>query len=200
MANRFPESGVDKRLNTSDFDAPPFPTTVFTDEEARTAYLNQSYLDVPFQSAFRRLSSDTISDVSILSADNEHTRHTGRLLSISHGKRLASRSPTPPTTWRLKCEVFWIRNKGLALVMIAQLFGVMMNVTTRLLELNGNHGPGMHPFQILFARMIGTLVLSVTYQWLAKVEHAPFGPRGVWKLLIARGFGGFFGVYGIYCQ
>ena len=49
------------------------------------------------------------------------------------------------------------------------------------------------PSQILFARMTGTLVLSGAYQWLAKVEHAPFGPRGVWLLLVARGVGGFFG-------
>ena len=73
-----------------------------------------------------------------------------------------------------------------------------MNVTTRLLEMDGAHGKGMHPFQILFARMSGTLILSSAYQWFAKVEHAPFGPREVWKLLLARGFGGFFGVYGMY--
>ena len=47
--------------------------------------------------------------------------------------------------------------------------------------------------QILFARMVGTLVLSFTYQWLAKVKDAPFGPKEVWTLLILRGVGGFFG-------
>lgn len=47
--------------------------------------------------------------------------------------------------------------------------------------------------------MIGTLILSGAYQWLARVEHAPFGPKEVRMLLIARGFGGFFGVYGMYC-
>jgi len=41
--------------------------------------------------------------------------------------------------------------------------------------------------------MTGTLVLSGIYQYLAKVERAPFGPREVWTLLIARGVGGFFG-------
>jgi len=41
--------------------------------------------------------------------------------------------------------------------------------------------------------MTGTLVLSGIYQWLAKVEHAPFGPKKVRKLLISRGVGGFFG-------
>lgn len=48
--------------------------------------------------------------------------------------------------------------------------------------------------------MTGTLILSGAYQWLAKVEDAPFGSREVRKLLIARGVGGFFGVYGMYCK
>ena len=84
--------------------------------------------------------------------------------------------------------------------------------------MDGRHGSGLHPFQvgstppcllllvcpteglaqILFARMTGTLILTSGYQWLAKVEHAPFGPRSVWGLLVARGVGGFFGVYGMY--
>ena len=41
--------------------------------------------------------------------------------------------------------------------------------------------------------MIGTLTLSFTYQWLARVRDAPFGPREVRDLLIVRGIGGFFG-------
>lgn len=48
--------------------------------------------------------------------------------------------------------------------------------------------------------MTGTLILSGTYQWMTKVEDAPFGSREVRKLLIARGVGGFFGVYGVYCE
>lgn len=48
--------------------------------------------------------------------------------------------------------------------------------------------------------MTGTLILSGIYQWMAKVENAPFGTREVRKLLIARGVGGFFGVYGVYCE
>lgn len=48
--------------------------------------------------------------------------------------------------------------------------------------------------------MTGTLILSGIYQWMAEVENAPFGTREVRKLLIARGVGGFFGVYGMYCE
>ena len=162
--------------------------------------VNSPYLDVPLQPASAR-SSVTISDLSIYSADNENERRPGRPLMPLGVHRLPSRSPVPaPTSWKGKFEVFWAKNKGLALVTLAQLFGVMMNVTTRLLEMDGSHGAGMHPFQILFARMTGTLLLSCTYQWLARVEGAPFGPKEVRKLLIARGVGGFFGVYGMYCK
>ncbi len=34
--------------------------------------------------------------------------------------------------------------------------------------------------------------------WWRGIEAAPFGPKPVRKLLIARGFGGFFGAYGMY--
>ena len=158
--------------------------------------VNEANLSAPLQDAFTRTSS-TFSDISSHSVDNENERR-GRLLVPIGCERYPSKSPAPlaPTdrTWKSKCTNFWFKNKGLALVALAQLFGVMMSGTTRLLETDGAHGKGMHPFQILFARMTGTLVLSGAYQWHAKVDHAPFGPREVWKLLCARGVSGFFGV------
>ena len=45
-------------------------------------------------------------------------------------------------------QTFFQQNKGVIYVLTAQLFGVLMNVTTRLLEIEGNHGEGMHPFQV----------------------------------------------------
>lgn len=45
-------------------------------------------------------------------------------------------------------QSFYQQNKGVIFVLTAQLFGVLMNVTTRLLEIEGNHGEGMHPFQV----------------------------------------------------
>ncbi|KAF6224140.1 hypothetical protein HO133_010714 [Letharia lupina] len=181
-----------------------FPASVLENSLSKAVHGNPSaktsnhhpYLDVPLQSAFAR-SSDTLSDLSTYSADNENERCTGRLLTVSSAGRLLSSSPAPsPMTWKETFRLSWASNKGLALVMLAQLFGVMMNVTIRLLETAGTSGPGMHPFQILFARMIGTLVLSGIYQWWAKLS--PFGSREVRGLLIARGVGGFFGVYGMY--
>ncbi|GME49606.1 Drug/metabolite transporter [Neofusicoccum parvum] len=73
-----------------------------------------------------------------------------------------------------------------------------MNVTTRILEVEGNNGKGYHPFQVLFARMGITLILSSLYVWWKKVEHAPLGQKDVRWLLALRGFGGFFGVFGMY--
>ena len=180
------------------------------------ASVNHLYLDAPLQPTFSR-PSDDVSDISLYSADNDNERRAGRPLTVSAGIRLSSRSPAPPKTWRGKIHTAWESNKGLALVTLAQLFAVMMNVTTRLLEMDGDHGKGMHPFQvcifaqvlencrlqarlclkassegdtawwqrvvlvycfrtssanfcrmtqILFARMVGTLVLSGAYQWL----------------------------------
>lgn len=45
-----------------------------------------------------------------------------------------------------------------------------------------------------------TLVLSSLYLYYAKIPDFPFGKREVRGLLAARGVGGFFGVYGLYCK
>lgn len=47
-----------------------------------------------------------------------------------------------------RLRAFYDKNRGLAYVLLAQVFGVLMNVTTRLLEIEGNLGQGMHPFQV----------------------------------------------------
>ncbi|CAK3866681.1 related to DUF6 domain [Lecanosticta acicola] len=83
-------------------------------------------------------------------------------------------------------------------MLFAQFFGTLMNVTTRLLEVEGNKGKGLHPFQILFARMAITVVLASGYMAYAKTPSFPWGKLEVRWLLVARGFGGFFGVFGMY--
>jgi len=160
----------------------------------------KDHLNIPNgDSILRALSPDTLSEFSI---DDGDTAQIGRPLLRRPGAndRHPSKSPAPPLTIRIRLKAFWIRNKGLALVLLAQFFGILMNVTTRLLEVEGNNGKGMHPFQILFARMGITIILSSWYMWWRKVEDFPFGRKEVRCLLVARGIFGFFGVFGMYCK
>ncbi|KAK0670918.1 putative AAA family ATPase pontin [Cercophora samala] len=93
------------------------------------------------------------------------------------------------------CFAFWEKNKGPILVIFAQLFGALMNVSARLLELEGD---GMHPLQILFVRMSVTSILSCMYMYWKNIPDFPLGPRNIRPLLLLRGFSGFFGIYGMW--
>ncbi|KAK5148974.1 hypothetical protein LTR04_000245 [Oleoguttula sp. CCFEE 6159] len=157
----------------------------------------QDYLNIPRSGPIRPLSPDTFSNLSL---DEYELIRPGRRLSQHSlpGSRQTSRARHGTQTWRGRVEAFWLRNKGLALMLLAQVFGTLMNVTTRLLEIEGNAGKGFHPFQILFVRMSITLVLASLWMWYKKTPHFPLGMPEVRWLLIARGFGGFFGVFGMY--
>ncbi|KAH7084801.1 hypothetical protein BKA63DRAFT_401843 [Paraphoma chrysanthemicola] len=144
-----------------------------------------------------RVSSPNPSFVSTDDADHDRLGRFPEHLT-QYGRRRASHSPVPPSTALARLQSFWVANKGLALVLISQLFGTLMNVTTRMLEMEGNDGKGYHPFQILFARMSITVVCASLYMWRKKIEHFPFGLREVRPLLVARGLSGFFGVFGMY--
>lgn len=96
-------------------------------------------LNAAFSGAIRAPSPDP----SVHSIDNSHNARVGRnpnYLPVPDGRRHASRSPGPPRTWKGKAKLFWVTNKGLALVLLSQLFGTLMNVTTRMLEIEGNNG------------------------------------------------------------
>jgi drug/metabolite transporter (DMT)-like permease len=58
--------------------------------------------------------------------------------------------------------------------------------------------PNILTNKILFARMSITVVLSSLYMWYTKTPHFPLGHREVRWLLVARGLGGFWGVFGMY--
>lgn len=45
----------------------------------------------------------------------------------------------PPSTWKNTVRAAWGRNRGPGLVILAQLFAALMNVTTKVLETEG-HG------------------------------------------------------------
>lgn len=123
------------------------PTSTDSGKPPEKAHHGQQYPEAPATNPIRN-SIETFPDISTYSADNENERRTGRPFSGGADPRGTSRSPAPPRTWRGKWGTFWAKNRGLALVMLSQFFGALMNVTTRLLETDGRHGKGMHPFQV----------------------------------------------------
>jgi len=155
------------------------------------------FLELPqFRAPHRPLSPDTLSNLSVEEFDQLGPRNDEPSVWLDGGHQ-ALRSSWA-AKWQARLHASWVRNAGLFYMLLAQVFGVMMNVTTRLLEIEGNKGKGLHPFQILFARMSITVVLSSLYMWYTKTPHFPFGHREVRWLLVARGLGGFWGVFGMY--
>ncbi|CAL8581907.1 hypothetical protein XPA_007587 [Xanthoria parietina] len=167
------------------------PSPPAHDEPGRKGEWQQP-LDIPLQCPFRPSSDD---NGSIYSADNANERQRGRLLTPAALRHQSVSPPPPARSWKARCNALWLANKGLLLVLVSQLFGALMNTTTRLLETSGNP---LNTFQVMFARMGITSLLCTLYMWWAQVEHFPLGQKDVRKLLMARGFGGFFGLLGIY--
>ncbi|KAI1657396.1 hypothetical protein F4813DRAFT_380877 [Daldinia decipiens] len=89
----------------------------------------------------------------------------------------------------------WRKNKAPVLVFAAQFFGSLMNLIARLLEIEEG---GMHPMQILFARMSMTVIGASAYIWWKRIPHGVLGHKDIRWLLVLRGFSGFFGIYGMW--
>ncbi|OIW27968.1 hypothetical protein CONLIGDRAFT_634299 [Coniochaeta ligniaria NRRL 30616] len=149
--------------------------------------LNNGLLD---PEAFRSLTASPYSETG------------GRLSPFSIRDEASSPIPYPtPQTWKSRTIAstlsFWRRNRGVILVALAQFFGALMNLSARLLELDGE---GMNPLQILFARMSLTTLFSCIYAYKTHVPDFPLGPkiRQVRLLLVVRGFSGFFGIFGMW--
>ena len=171
-----------------------------TDNNLTHSALSKSqngFLSAPLSGPVRPLSPDTLSN---LSADEYEQIRPGRRSSLGPALTISrSHSPGPaPHGIRNRLHQSWNRNKGLAYMLLGQVFGTLMNVTTRLLEIEGNKGKGLHPYQILFARMGITFVLASGYMWWKQTLHFPFGMKEVRWLLVLRGLGGFGGVFGMY--
>lgn len=81
-------------------------------------------------------------DPSLVSIDDSNIIRFGQNPDYAplYHDRYASRLPAPPRTFKGRIQASWTSNKGLALVLLAQLFGTLMNVTTRILEMEGNKG------------------------------------------------------------
>ncbi|KAG9518856.1 hypothetical protein KCV07_g5142, partial [Aureobasidium melanogenum] len=97
-----------------------------------------------------------------------------------------------------KSNVFksvWCNNKGVFLILLAQATGSTMDAIVRFLQQGGH---GMHPFQVIFARMSITALLSTIYMWYTKVPDFPLGAPAVRGWLILRALAGFFGLFCLY--
>ena len=106
----------------------------------------QGFLGIPLEFSSRH-SIETFSEISTYSTGNENDRRVGRVL-CNGAVRGYSTSPDPARAWNAQPTTFWSMNKGLILVVLAQSFGALMSLTTRLLETEGSHGSSMHPFQV----------------------------------------------------
>ncbi|KAF8151747.1 drug/metabolite transporter superfamily [Crassisporium funariophilum] len=87
------------------------------------------------------------------------------------------------------------RNTGLLLIISSQVFFAMMDAGVKELH---TIDPPVGTLQLLAVRMVFTYMCSMIYMVSAGIPDAFFGPKGVRLLLMSRGIGGFFGVFGIY--
>lgn len=104
------------------------------------------FLEPPQHRLHRPLSPDTLSNLSAEEFDQLGPRND-ETYGWSNSGQQTSR-PSWITNGQARFRTLWIRNAGLFYMLLAQVFGVMMNVTTRLLEIEGNKGKGLHPFQV----------------------------------------------------
>ncbi|KAK4947915.1 hypothetical protein LTR10_013423 [Elasticomyces elasticus] len=140
--------------------------------------LRQPYLDVPSNNRPSRPSLDsTYSELSELSFRSNELQNRRPLV------RSISQDASPPQSrWArivAALRLFYLINYGAMLVLLAQFFGVGMN--------------------ILFVRQSITASLCTAYGVYTKsVPDFPLGPRDTRWLLVARGIFGFMGVFGMY--
>ena len=127
----------------------PLVSPMFSDEEVKADAFKDGRAQPPLSVPLESLSqTENLPDpLTYPIVVNGHGERLGRLLSDASARSIST-SPAPATTWKDRPTVFWARNKGLALVILAQLFGSVMSLTTRLLETEGAHGRAMHPFQV----------------------------------------------------
>ncbi|KAK2736009.1 hypothetical protein FQN57_000902 [Myotisia sp. PD_48] len=183
--------------------APVSPTSLTiaarTNASGRESPFLGRYADTPVPSP-SPVPSPGIPELSTNGAESSNLQQSSEL-QPSHDSALAdgvvAKLASTPFSLRQKFTDAWQQGKGMAMVMLSQLFGASMNVMTRVLELDGPHGPAMHPFQILFVRMGSTVLCSAIYMWYTKVPY-PLGAPGVRLLLVARGTTGFVGVACLY--
>ncbi|KAK5079850.1 hypothetical protein LTR70_009157 [Exophiala xenobiotica] len=181
------------------------PSASSSNSKIETLKSPNTFLTVPSHYPTQRGSIDSafsgsdISELSFGSTEFGSSHDEGLIKTLSNVSATFANFPSPPR-WRIRALELWDANYGAFLVLVSQMFGCVMNIATRLLEIPGTHGEPMHPFQILFARQSITVLITTSYAlWSKSVPHFPLGPPGrVRLLLVARGLFGFLGVFGLY--
>ncbi|KAK1976715.1 integral membrane protein DUF6 [Colletotrichum cereale] len=144
-------------------------------------------------------SQDHPKGLAVLPDPDSFRRLSASSFQSGPGSPLLGTSYPPPSTrppvQTTKLARFWLTNKGVVLVALSQFFGALMNLTARLLELEGE---GMHPIQILFARQSVTMVCCCVYMYCMKTPDFPLGKKEIRWLLVVRGVLGFFGIFGMW--
>ncbi|KAI2617457.1 hypothetical protein GGR54DRAFT_607789 [Hypoxylon sp. NC1633] len=136
---------------------------------------------------------------TVVNIDSASSSPNGRVTPFNIGE--LPPGPTNPRRTRhcvavpAWCKSTWAKHKAPLLMFTSQLFGALMNLSARLLEVEED---GIHPIRILFVRMAVTAIGSSLYIWRKKIPHGILGPKDVRWLLVLRGFCGFFGIFGVW--
>lgn len=140
----------------------------FTDYEAGTAGISPGN---KLEGSF----NVTRGAIRIPSPDPSISPYSGRrddYVPDQSDRRYASRSPR---TIRQRMEETWYRNKGLFLVLIAQFFGTLMNITTRMLEMEGNDGKRMMFFLAAITNyLVGKARATIRFTYSLLVWESQF--------------------------
>lgn len=94
---------------------------LYSEHESRGLHVPRDYAS----GILRASSPDGFSEMSVGDRFSVQLPHRGS------GFENGSSPPTPPMGLKGKALAFWSRNKGLGYVLLAQVFGTLMNVTTR---------------------------------------------------------------------
>ncbi|KDR72932.1 hypothetical protein GALMADRAFT_252285 [Galerina marginata CBS 339.88] len=87
------------------------------------------------------------------------------------------------------------QNTGLLLVIASQAFFSLMDAGVKRLH---RIDPPVTTLQLIIVRMGITFICCLVYMLIAGIPNPILGPKGVRLLLVSRGTGGFFGLFGIY--
>lgn len=144
----------------------------------------------------RSLSPNSLGAKSATNAQEFRRRSISPTPSIGHAtSQFRPPQPVPYSRPQSAWRRFWSNNKPAVLVALSQLFGATMNLSARLLEIEGD---GMHPVQVLLIRQSITSVCCLLYMWIMKTPDFPIGKKEIRWLLFMRGFSGFFGIFGMW--